>query len=259
MPEEATAVVQPGAEEAAGQGAVDEGSGLYDLASAPDDLRPYLEAELKKIEGNTTRKFQEAAEFRDRWSPYEELGVADIPPEELQSFLEFREIAQDPESFSAWWKAVGEKLGLFDGGEAAPEDGVEDDDGVDLEAIIQERVDEALAPFREQFQSQEEEQRVAAEMETLTGQLDALQEQHGEYDREAVCQLALAYSDDEDAIEKAFADYQRLIGGAERGLIEGKEGMPAAAMEGGQPNTQAREIDGFAGAKSAALERLKAG
>jgi hypothetical protein len=35
------------------------GTGLYDLESAPEEYRPFLEAELKKIEGNATKKFQE--------------------------------------------------------------------------------------------------------------------------------------------------------------------------------------------------------
>src|SRR5690349_17553500 len=100
MPDKQTSVVQPTPEEfaawrqshppimgaddgtvpaeaPAGEGQGDEvnGGGLYDLASAPDDLRPFLEAELKKIEGNVSKRFQDHSQYRDQWSPYEELGV----------------------------------------------------------------------------------------------------------------------------------------------------------------------------------------
>ena len=244
----------PGAD--AGQGA----SGLYDLDSAPEHLRPYIEAELKKIEGNVTPKFQEHAEFRKQWEPYQELGLHDVPPEELQQLLRLREISNDDEAFRRWWDAIGKEMGYVDGDGLDEELGIEDEDeGPDLEEVIGRLLDERLGPIQERFSAQDEESAVAGELESIESELAALKEQHGEFDEDKVCQLALAYADDPDGIQKAFADYQQLVGGAQRNLVEDKlTNQPGVPVGGGSSPSPERPVDGFSGAKSAALERLRA-
>lgn len=256
MPEqEQAAAVQPDQ----GQGADVNGGGLYDLASAPDELRPYLEAELKKIEGNTTRKFQEHAQAREKWAPLEELGVHDVPADELQELLNFRSIAQDPEQFRGWWEQMGEQLGYFepDGESDAP--GEQQPQQDDLMEQFRAMLDERLSPFEQKFHSEEQERAVNTEREAISAELAGLREQHGEFDEQLVCQLALAYADDDDAIAKGFADYQRVTSGAQRELVADKSGQPDAVLSGGQPPSQAETIDSFDAASRAARERFRAG
>lgn len=240
--------------------------GLYDLDSAPEEYRPYLSAELKKIEGNVTRKLQEAADHRSRWEPFEQLGIGDVPPEELGELLELRQIASDPESFRQWWQAIGEQYGFNGDGQPAADgepDGEGDGEAANLEDMVRNVVsgllEERLGPIESQFAEQQGEAAVQQELESITSELDALKEEHGEFDRDAVCQLALAYADDPDAIAKGFADYQRITGSAERGLLESKEDGPAGALEGGRAATAPDPIKTFSAASVAARERFRAG
>src|SRR6185295_507378 len=88
------------------------GLGLYDLSSAPEELRPFLEQELKKYDGNVTKKFQEHADFRKRFEPYADVDFGDVPADELGELLQFRQVLQDPEQLQEWLGALNQQLGL---------------------------------------------------------------------------------------------------------------------------------------------------
>ena len=127
MSDQTAPTVQPGEDPSQG---VEEatGTGLYDLASAPEEYRPFIEAELKKIEKNVTGKFTEAADHRKKWEPYEALGVADVAPEDLQGLLRLYELAQDETKFDEWLKSTAEQRGLL-GDDAGLDDDEDDEDG----------------------------------------------------------------------------------------------------------------------------------
>lgn len=245
-------VEQPGA----GDGGTSEGSLPWDLNSAPEELRPYLQSELKKIEGGITKRFQEASEFRSRMEPLSGLaeieGIADVPTEELQELLEFRSLVQDPEQFEDWWSSVGEEMGFFQGDDA-PDDA--DDGGSDeppeWAQTLMERLDNLEGTTREQTAAQREQ----AAMEKINSDLTALGLDPNGEEADAVCQLAMAY-DDEDAIQKAFADYQKLTGKAQSALVDDKENAPAAPLGGGQADTAPEAVNGFVDAKRLAKARF---
>jgi hypothetical protein len=253
--DQSTPSVQP-----EGQGGEEtQGSGLYDLNSAPEEYRPFLEAELKKIEGNATKKFQEHADFRKQWEPYAELGLNDVPHEEVQDLLRLREIAQDPESFDQWLTVMAQQRGLLDQAEGDPVEYEEEDGGepdFDFDALIEQKLQERLGPIQQQQEEQQREQRVSAAQQQIDSELASLKEAHGEFDDEAVCQLALAFADEPDAIQKGFERYQQITGGAQRSLVESKVSQPGGAVEGGPPNTAPEKVQGFGEAKRAARERF---
>jgi hypothetical protein len=209
------------------------GTGLYDLASAPEEYRPFLEAELKKMEGNATRKFQEAAEFRKQWEPYAEMNLQDVPPEELQGLLQLRELANDEQAFDAWLTDVAKARGILDG-EPAEEEDDDDDDDLDLAELVSKQVQEALAPVMQQGLQLEDD------------------------DRQAIFALAAQVPDEEidTAVQKGLQAFLRIRGGAQRDLVQSKATQPSGAMEGSTPNTKPDEIKSFDAAKKAARERL---
>src|SRR5215216_3395957 len=88
------------------------GLGLYDLSGAPEELRPFLEQELKKYDGNVTKKFQEHADFRKRFEPYQDLDFGDVPADELGELLQLRQVFQDPQQTQEWLSALNEELCL---------------------------------------------------------------------------------------------------------------------------------------------------
>lgn len=238
------------------------GNTPWDLSSAPEELRPYLAQELKRIEGGITPKLQEAAELRKQFGHLAEMeGFSDVPQEELQELLQFRQMVQDPEQFEQWWSSIGEELGFFAGDDDAGDDGDYDS----AASTVPPEVEQTLQQMQEQMQQLQQalaqQQGQTAEQQALQkieSDLSTLKEQHGEFDEDAVCSLAMAYDNDPDAIMKGFADYQRITGKAQTALVEGKEATPGGRpLSGGGADTSPEPVNGFGEARSLALARMK--
>lgn len=255
--------VQPtGENPGASQGGASQ-NGLYDLTAVPEHLREAVSPILKDIEGNVTKKLMEAADFRKTWEPYGELGITDIDPQELQELLAFRELAQDPDQFREWYDQVGSELGYANQDEGQDDLGLGDDDfgmvsKTDVEQMVQERLQEALAPFQQQIQEQQFEQAVQSELETIEKELDALQEEHGDFDREKVLRLASAYGDEQDAIQRGYQDYMDIVSGAQKNLVSDKLAQPSVPEPGGAPATGSQPVTDFNKARQMAKERIRA-
>lgn len=260
MADQATEAPTTGQPEGDGGQSGISGSTPWDLNSAPEELRPYLQSELKKIEGGITQKFQEAAEYRRTMEPLSGLaeieGLADVPAEEMSELLEFRQLIQDPEQFESWWSAVGEEMGFLndaDGaGEGSPE-GEADQGPPEWAQTLMERLDSLEGTTRQSEATQREQQA----LQQIDSQLDALREQHGDFDEDAVCQLAMSY-DDEDAVEKGFADYQRLTGKAQSQLVDGASNQNGGTpVTGGSGDMSPEPVNGFDEAKKLARQRFQ--
>lgn len=268
-PSTTTAGEQPTATSPEGQGqgeGVEGLSGLYDLSTAPEEVRPLLEAELKKIVGNVGKRFESHAEYRKQWEPYEQIeGLRDVPAEELTDLLQFREIAQDPEQLEQWWEQVGQQLGFFDqdgeGEEGEPvgqEAGLEQQLQQFREELL-EQIRSEIDPLRQHVTTQQSEAAVREHQATIKSTLDALREEHGDFDRDAVLKLSQHYAGDEgteQVIRKAHEEYLGIIGRAQGELVDNKLNQPEPAITGGQPDTAPQKITSFDGAKKAALARL---
>lgn len=244
-----------------GQGGTGTLDGLYDLSSAPDELRPHLESELKKIQGNIGRKLEEHASYRKQWEPFESIdGLHDVPGEELTELLQFREaLTSDPASLEDWWTQFGQQMDWLDGDDAGePEGGGQDDP---TKAIVEQVLDALrgeIEPLKQHISSQEQEKATAAESQRITEQLAELKEQHGDFDQDAVLELAAHYlqQGDEDAISRGFERYQQITGKAQGDLLERKEQQPGPGLSGGRPDTSPERITSFKDAGAAALARL---
>lgn len=266
-----------GAEEAeGGEGQGDQenpGSGLYDLESAPEQYRPFIEAELKKIEGNVTKRFQDAKDFRSQWEPYSAIeGLTDIPPEQVQELVQLRQIAQDPEAFDHWLSTMAEERGLLNGNqpdELEDEDS-EDGDDVDLEALLDQRLQAALGPIMEQLQQTQQhqqqaqqEQTIERELERANSELDAVAQKAGveldDDERTAVMSLAYPFADEDpdNAITRGFEAFQKIQGGGARKLVTDKATQPGGHVEGGSPHSTPTEVT-IDNVKQLALERMRA-
>jgi len=270
----AAAQGDPGAtDEGAGQGAEQGvGLGLYDLSGAPEELRPYLEQELKKYDGNVTKKFQEHADFRKRFEPYADVDFGDVQADELGELLQFRQVLQDPEQLQEWLGAVNEQLGLTP---SSPEEWYalgEQNGWIDGEGNMEEpdempqwaqqlmdRV-EALDGGFKQFQGQAEQQQTAAQQaEEFRNRLGELQ--IPEEDRAAVIQEARLFLEGEDPIGEAWQHVQTLRGTAEGDRVEQRlerNGDTEGALPQGQVNSAAEQMQfGDPNLKAAALARMK--
>ena len=200
----------------------------------------------------------EASEFRKQMEPLAPLaeieGIGDMDPQEIGQLIQWAQMAQDPEQFETWWSTVGEEMGFFADDED-PEGGEEGDIPPAVQQQLQ-SLAETVQALQQQLSGQEKISLEQEAMQIVESQLKGLREEHGDFDEDAVCQLAMSYDDDPDAIKKGFADYQRLTGAAQSDFVEGKERQPAAAVSGGSPDTAAPRIDGFDQAAAVAKQRL---
>lgn len=249
--------VQPEVGEVNDAGQGQESSGLYDLSSIPEQFRSSVEPAFKQWEANVTKKFQEHSDYRKQWEPYEQLGINNVDPQQVEALLSFNELANDPDQFDEWLRATAQERGLFE--QLSQEDDLFSEPAqqqFDPEQI-QQMIAEQVGPLYEQAQAQQEQAAIQSAAEEIQSQLDALHEKHGDFPDEFICQLAMAY-DTPDGIERAFADYQNVIAQTERGVVENKLSEPSVPERGGQADTNAPETNTWEDARAAAIARLRA-
>lgn len=241
-----------------GQGAP--AQGLYDLNSVPEHLREHVTPILKQIEGNVTRRFQQHADQAKAWEPYQNLGLNELDPQEVQELIQFRQLAQDPDAFKEWYDRVGEEYGYNQGSD--PDELDDFGDGFagmneqQIEAMIQERVQQAMEPMDQQLQEQQWEQQVEAEHESIEAELDDLGITDTD-ERTAVLTWAYPYGDDPEGISKGYQDYQKFVGSVEQRFVKSKTGTPSPALNGGRADTAPQNITDYGEAKAAAMEMLR--
>lgn len=241
MAEEAAAATEGAAEESA--------NGLYDLNEVPEDVREHVVPHLKAMEGGITKKFQEAAEFRKGWEPYEEMGLRDMQPEAVKQLLDFAQMANDPTQFDEWLKSAAEERGLLGGNGSEDELGLEELESLSPEKV-KELVEEQTKPIQDTLQQQQQAAAVAEAEQGIEAQLEQIRKDNPdlpENAEDAIVKLAYAYADEPnvDPIEKGFEDYQSLIGQGEKGLFEKKAAQPAPAEGAGAPATGDEKITSF--------------
>lgn len=240
---EETAAPTEGAE------AQESANGLYDLNDVPEDVRDHVVPHLKAMEGGITKKFQEAAEYRKGWEPYEEMGLQDMQPEEIKQLLDFAQMANDPESFDQWLKAAAEERGLFNGNGAEDDLGLEEPDELSPEKI-KELVAEQTKPIQDTLQQQQQAKAVAEAEQGIEDSLGQIRKDNPdlpENAEDAIVQLAYAYAEEDgvDPIAKGFEDYQNLIGQGEKGLFKQKTQQPAPAEGAGAAAMGDEKITSF--------------
>lgn len=229
--------------------------GLYDLNSVPEDYRPHVEKIAKEIDANVTRKFQEAAQYKSQWEPYEQLGINEYEPEQLEQLLTFAEIANDPDSFKEWWTNVGNEYGFMEQNDDVDDIDVDDDN--DPAELVEALLEEKLGPLYQKELEREEQARIAEAEEMIDREVAALKEQHGDFNEDIIYKLALAHEGN-DAIQKAFQEYQELVSNTEKQTVTDKSNPPVVPEGPGAANTNQNVPTNFDEASAMAKERMKA-
>ena len=242
-------VVQPDAGQGDGSGAAPYQEWLDRI---PEQVRGDVEPVFKDWDASVTKRFQDAAEYRRQWEPYEQTGVRNLSPEQVQWASQFMDAYDNnPQAIVEWAKEYANERGLTlaeaaqQAQEASERSEQSFDDysvGYDTQALekalqaqlgpIQQRL-EAFASWQEQ---QEEAQRVQEANQFIRQQLDELKAQHGaEFDEDAVERFIPQYieSDPRNAVPNAWRDYQSLKAQLEKSFVSTKIGAPPAAESGG--------------------------
>ena len=277
-----TSAVQP-----EGQGQPDAETGLYDLSTVPEEHRAFVEEHLKNVERNANGKFQEHAEYREGWQPYEELGIQDIDPGGLGALIGFAEKLVDPETgeldpvaardaIMEFAEGLGVDLagdGQHEGDLDAGDADDETDDDVPswarqlmdkdaererqaAEAAEQEELREittaAEAAYRKEFE----------EVESLNGQpFDKTPGSSPDGDpqrseRDFLIGLAKRFQlDNDEPIKAAYQLMQTISGRAEAALVNGQPEQPKPSEGRGRASSPVRAVDTFEDAERIHRER----
>jgi hypothetical protein len=236
-----------------GQG---QGNGLHEsfISSAPEHLRDAARELVPFWDPYVQRQFTDNANYRKQWQPYEEMGVNQLDPEDLQELIAFRDIVQDEDAFRQWHQEVGDLL--------SPE---QESEGDDEQPQLPRELQQFMQDFYNTQEQQQNERAFNESASQVRQELDALKpmaEQSGlemsEQVEDDICTLALKY-DTADAIQKGFQDYQRLIGLGEKGVFNNKTdpALRVAPVSGGNNNNQVEPVTTFDQANRAARERYR--
>lgn len=241
-----TSTVQPG-----GQGHDVNETGLYDLSTVPEELRDSVAPILREIEGNATKKFQQHADFRRQWEPYESLGINELDPEGLGNLLEFAR-ALDGDGAREAILGLAEALEVDLTGEPGEPDPLSD-------------VRSELEELRAWKASQEEERQLdtirAETSQRIQAEWAAVQERHGreftDEEVDSLRELATAFLEagKDEPITKAYEFIHGLTGRAATNFVENAPTQPAPAEPGGRAATTAEPVTSFEDAERLLRER----
>lgn len=240
-------VVQP---EDAGQG-----DGGHDAPYAeylnriPEEVREEVEPVFKDWDANVTRRFQEHSEYRREWEPYEQTGINRLSPEETQWLVQFRQALEDPQQIKQWYEGYAEQAGIVPEQAAQEPTGQQASTTFDefgagydpqqLQSLLDQRFSplaQQLQQLTERFEHQDYQTRVAEAERYVQGQIEELKAKHpDEFNEEAIEKLVTNYidSDPVHAVERAFADWQKIRAQIERDTLQGKADSRSSGESGG--------------------------
>jgi hypothetical protein len=220
------------------------------LDRLPEEIRGDVEPIFQEWDSNVTKRFQEAAEFRESMKPYQDLGIDQVPTDELQNLIALRDIAENsPEQFDEWLRATATERGLLD--QTEPFEDYETDDRLSpLEQKIQ--------AMEARFEQQEMEGRIAEAKKTIEAQMNEQSEKFPDVPRELVEQFlaTFAESDPHNAVSLAYDAANKWIAQIQQQMVESKLKQPEAA-EQGSATAPPEAIKSFKDAEAQVLARLR--
>jgi hypothetical protein len=271
----------PSAVDVQPEGQGDEGTGnpayAEYLTRIPEEARGAAEEAFRDWDARTTQRFQEAAELRKTWEPYQEAGVTRYDPAAVQWALSFMEASQaNPAAVKDWYETYAKENGLQSAAPPPPqaeyptldEYGGYQDQG--LETTLKSALEpiqtqlEALTRFREQAEAQQAE---AEAKQFVEGQMAELRDKNpdafkdsGPYGAEQMVNRLLPHYIDADplnAVPRAFADYQAIVGQVEKNTLQSKVDAAPPPVGGGAINGAPEEIKTLADASERARAALQ--
>lgn len=236
------------------------------LNRIPEEVRSEVEPVFRDWDSNTTRRFQEAAEYKRGWEPFEELGVNQRDPQEVQWAMQFVDALQNPSAIKEWFDGYAKENGLTPAQEAQLEQEYVDPS---VQALVEQQLQAQLGPVASQLaemsqwrQNQEQQAREAQAMSQIKTEIDDLKAKHpDEFNEQMVEKLLPQYieSDPQHAVQRAFSDWQAIRSQIEKDTMQGKANAPAAAVSGGSADGAPEPISTLKQAAEAAMEQLRAG
>lgn len=234
------------------------------LNRIPEEARSDVEPVFRDWDANVTKKFQEAADYRRGWEPFEQLGVNQRDPSEVEWGMQFVDALKNPNTIKEWYDEYARENGLA-AMPATDVNGVEEYVDPQVAALQQQlqQLQGALAPqLAELTEWRSTQERNAAESQMQAQREQALEALRGkdDFDETLVTSLLHKYqSDPEHAVERAYADSQAIRSQILKSWTEEKANQPPAAQSGGVADGAPEPINTLKAANEMALAQLRAG
>lgn len=262
------------------------------LDRVPEEVRGDIEPIFSDWNSHVNKQFEQHAGYRKQWEPYEQLGVHEQNPENLQALLDFQQaLENNPQGVWEWAQGYAKERGLYE--EPAPaEQPAEDFSYLDPNQQYEKVLEQKLGPLQKQFeqfeqwrnqleeaareqQEQQEHERQVAEISSaLEHEIGQLAEKHAanlpekmrEQFGDILERFAYPYADEGlapgEVVQKAFADFQNWQNLLQTDALQAKVDAPAPAQSGGTPDGSPPSLgkgrDALREAEKIAREQLRA-
>src|ERR1035437_2050559 len=118
------------------------------LDRLPEEVRGDVEPVFRDWDAQTTRKFQDAAEYRKQWEALEQTGVSQRDPAEVQWAMQFVDVLHNRSVIKEWFDEYAQQNGL-----TAKEQQQLEQEYVDptVESLVEQRLAAQLGPVANQL------------------------------------------------------------------------------------------------------------
>ena len=260
-----------------GQGDVGQTSGGQPyadyLARVPDEVRGTVEPVFKDWNSHVNSRFEEHANYRKQWEPYEQAGVTRYSPQDIQAAFD---LLQNPDQLRSW---ADEQYGPVQAPEQQQPQPEFDLYGQPDQQQFEQLLESKLGPLSQELQQlaqwrQQQEQQ--AQIQQIQGVIDReigmLQEKHAanlpepirENFAETVERFADKYANDpsltpEQMVAKGWADFEALSNQLQTAALQDKVNQPAPAETGGRADLTPDSPKTLKEAGELALAQIRAG
>lgn len=230
------------------------------LDKLPEDIRGDVEPVFQEWDSNVTKRFQEAADYKKQWEPFQDLGLNDVPKEDVESLLALRDLAaNDPEQFDTWLRETATERGLF---EDAPNDQFDPYAEPDDDAALSQKLDPMMSELQEMKQwreQMEQDSRISEAMKTVEAQVEEQSAKHPDVPKDLAEQFlaSFAESDPQNAVQLAYDAAEKWMVQIQQNMVAGKLAQPESAEQGSTPDGNPQAITSFKDAQAQVLARLK--
>lgn len=259
------AAVQP--DEGQGEQAQSDAPWAQYLEGIPDEAREPVEEAFRKWDSDTTKKFQDASEYRNGWKPFEELGVNQRDPEEVKWALDMLEAAKtNPHGVAEWYQGYAQQHGLS----PAEQKAQEEEQWVDptVQSAVDQRMQEQLGPMSQQLgqltEWQQQQQQAYQQQQAMAQVQQAwndVKQKAGDDFVDSRVEMFLGNhldkTDPRQAIEAALNDWVSVRNQIEKDALQGKADTPPGAESGGSPDGSPEPVNSLQRASELALEQLR--
>ena len=223
------------------------------LTRVPEEVRETIEPIFKDWNSSVNNRFQEHAEYRKGWEPYEQ--VKQHQPEAVAEALQLYQVAlNDPKAFQQWFEQYSAERGLTPAQAAQQLEQTGDGtfDQYDPQKQLQQMLEQKLSPLEQRLQAlfdrdeaREQKAHEAKLADEINQEIGKLKETHGknlpakvrDQIEDIVERFGMRYAQQPgitpaQVVQKAWADFEALSNQLQTGALQTKVDQPDAPLTG---------------------------